>query len=62
LAVGAISALVGWLTFLAELTSIRWAFVANLGVYLFWGSMLVCSIAAITSAFAGWNYLSRKAN
>jgi hypothetical protein len=55
LAVGALSALVAWASYISELAMRDYL----TGWNMFWWSMAICTIAALVSAVAGWQVLSQ---
>jgi hypothetical protein len=59
LGAGAFSALLAWVSLISEFMVVRTAVSYLTGWYVFWGSLAVCTIAALVSAFAGWEVFSR---
>jgi len=63
LGIGGASSLVVWVCFATEFLVMPRVFNGTVYVgawYLFWGSLLICTVAALVSAVAGWHVLSRR--
>jgi hypothetical protein len=59
LAVGALSALVAWASFIFESAMPSFSF-SSAGWNVLWGSIVICTVAALISAGAGWQVLSQS--